>query len=218
VVLHMALKIKPDILVVFNDTGVEYPETYAYIERMTKEWNLNLFRTKPLLTFWQCVRKYGFPMIRRTGRPKQDGYQRRHYQPACCRWLKEWPAKEAFKAKGVQVNLTGLRVGESRARMFTIGRLGQVYDHTHLKVKVAHPIAFWTTKQVDSYIEKHEIPLNEAYLKGQERVGCWPCTGYLTWRESLAKTHPEMYRALMHVRGEMLITDYEQEVLTQECK
>jgi len=171
-----------------------------------------------LLTFWQSVLKYGFPMVRQTRRPKQEGYQSRHYQPACCRWLKEWPAKAAFKAKGVQVNLTGLRVGESRARMFAIGRQGQIYYHTHLKVKVVHPIAFWTSQQVDTYLEEHSIPLNPVYAKGHERVGCWPCTGYLTWRESLAKTHPKMYRALMHIRGEMLITDYEQEALTQECK
>jgi len=45
VVLHMALKIKPDILVIFNDTGVEFPETYAYVNKMAKEWNLNLLRT-----------------------------------------------------------------------------------------------------------------------------------------------------------------------------
>ncbi|MBD3355071.1 phosphoadenosine phosphosulfate reductase family protein, partial [Candidatus Woesearchaeota archaeon] len=55
VVLHMALKYKPDIKVMFNNTGVEFPETIKYKEMLVKKWNLNLIETKPIKTFWQCV-------------------------------------------------------------------------------------------------------------------------------------------------------------------
>ncbi|KKL11084.1 hypothetical protein LCGC14_2549330, partial [marine sediment metagenome] len=46
-VLHMALKYDPNIKVIFENTGVEFPETLQYKERMKKEWNLNLYETKP---------------------------------------------------------------------------------------------------------------------------------------------------------------------------
>jgi len=64
VVLHMTLQLKPDVKVVFNNTGVEYPETYAYRDLLKKEWKLNLIETKPIKSFWQCIKEYGFPLYR----------------------------------------------------------------------------------------------------------------------------------------------------------
>ena len=47
-VLHLILKYRPDIPVVFNNTFVQHPETYIYMKEMKELWNLNLFETYPL--------------------------------------------------------------------------------------------------------------------------------------------------------------------------
>ena len=39
VVLQMALKIDPNIKVIFENTGVEFPETIKFKNKIKKEWN-----------------------------------------------------------------------------------------------------------------------------------------------------------------------------------
>lgn len=194
VVLHMALEVKPDIKVVFNNTGVEYPETYAYRELLRKEWNLNLIETKPQKTFWQCVKEYGFPLIRKTGKSK-------HKKHRCCIYLKEKPFKNFCKSNSVSATLTGLRASESGVRMLAIGQVGQFYLHKTSQIWKAHPIAFWNYKQVWRYLEENNIPINEVYTKlGLPRNGCMPCTGFIDWEKQLAKANLKMYRWVQKLR------------------
>jgi phosphoadenosine phosphosulfate reductase len=51
VVLYMALRVNPDIKVIFNNSGVEFPETIRIKNRLKSDWNLNLIETKPDKTF-----------------------------------------------------------------------------------------------------------------------------------------------------------------------
>jgi len=202
VVLHMALQIKPDIKVVFDDTGVEYPETYAYRDLLTKEWSLNLFETKPIKTFWRCVKDYGFPLIRQTGKSKFK-------KPLCCIYLKEKPFKDWCKANQVRATLTGLRASESGVRMLAISQVGQFYLHKTSQIWKFHPIAFWNHKQVWEYFRDNDIPMNEVYTKyGLSRSGCMPCTGFLNWEKQLAKTNLRMYRYVQKLRGVSLLDDF----------
>ncbi|MCL7390234.1 MAG: phosphoadenosine phosphosulfate reductase family protein, partial [Thaumarchaeota archaeon] len=64
IVLHMVRQYKPDILVVFSNTGVEMKETLQYRDFLVKEWNLNYIEAKPKMTFWEIVEKYGYPATR----------------------------------------------------------------------------------------------------------------------------------------------------------
>jgi REP element-mobilizing transposase RayT len=97
VVLHMALKYKPNIKVLFHNTGVEFPETIAFKNRIKTEWNLNLIETKPYkdMTFWKCIDKYGLPQFR-SGKSK-------YHSPKCCYYLKEKPAMNIIKQYGIQL-------------------------------------------------------------------------------------------------------------------
>lgn len=201
VVLHLALQQLPDIRVIFNDTGVEFPETYKFVKRLREEWDLNLETLRPGTTFWEIVKKYGFPMLRghyKTDSVSKDG------RPKCCTLLKEKPVLNA----GLECCITGVRVAESRMRMFAVGQRGQYYYAKTLKRWNFHPIAFWTTEEVWNYHEEHQIPHNEIYDKGHDRCGCWPCTGYIGWRESLANSHPKMYQTLTKMKGEPTLWEY----------
>jgi phosphoadenosine phosphosulfate reductase len=202
VVLYLALKINPNIRVIFNDTGIEFPETYAFIKKIRKDWNVNLQVLKPNVSFFRdIVPKYGFPMMR--GQYK-DNSASKDGKPMCCELLKELPLREAK----ITCSITGIRLVESRMRMFGICQKGQFYYAKTLKAWRFHPIAFWSTQRLLQFIEKNGIPQNAVYAAGHERCGCWPCTGYLTWRESLSKAHPKMYRALSKMIGEPTLWEY----------
>lgn len=201
VVLHMALQVKPDIKVLFNDTGVEFPETYEFIKRITKEWNVNLTVLKPSTTFWKIVEEYGFPMLR--GKYKADS-KSKDGRPMCCTVLKEEPLRKAR----IKCTITGIRVSEARMRMFVVAQKGQYYKAKTLKRWQFHPIAFWTTEDLLRYIEENEIPVNKIYGMGHTRCGCWPCTGYITWQKSLAQSHPKLYRFLAKQKGEPTLWEY----------
>jgi len=198
--LHLALQVKPDIKVNFNDTGVEFPETYEFIDKMTAEWDLNLeiLKPEPGITFWTLAKKYGFPMIRRSWKTAKN-YEQLYKtgRPMCCLELKEKPLMKS----GIPATITGIRCCESRMRMFTIAQRGQYYHVKTYKRWNFHPIALWDTPTLLAYHKEHGLPENKVYAMGQERCGCWPCTGYIGWMESLNKSHPRMYKKLKKMMG-----------------
>lgn len=205
-VLHMALQINPQIQVMFVDTGVEFPESYAFIKRMTEEWHLNLKTYKPLANFWDVAKKYGMPQFRTIGLDRKG--KKKAAMPRCCLELKEKTLKRAVKEIGMDLNITGIRLAESRSRSFLLAQKGQYYFAKSPKYWQCHPIAFWTLKDLNDYLTINKIPENELYSKGQERTGCWPCTGFKTWNESLARSHPKMHEFVSHKIGMKLMTDY----------
>jgi len=210
VVLHMALKVNPKIKVVFNNTGVEYPETYGYRDLLKKDWNFNLIETKPLKSFWQCVKEYGFPLIRVSASQRRKTNRKDAYdKPSCCVYLKELPMRDACKKYNIEATMTGLRCAESGVRMFVFAQRGQFY-HTEKWGSLwrYHPIGFWTHKQVMDYLHKNNIPINQIYLKGLDRSGCMPCTGFLHWEKQLSKTNLKMYRYVQKLRNVPLLDDF----------
>jgi len=220
VVLHMALRVDPDIRVVFNNTGVEYPETYAYRDLLVKMWSINLLETQPVKTFWQCVQEYGFPLVRMAYGGLWRKHRKKNEKPECCIYLKELPMARVCRQHGIEASLTGLRCSESGVRMFVIAQRGQVYQTKKWgDLWRYHPIAFWTKQQVNDYLMEHGIPLNEIYSKGKDRSGCMPCTGFIGWQKQLARANPKMYRIVQKMRGVPLIDDYLdwEDHLTRNC-
>jgi len=194
VTLHLALRVDPNIKVMFVDTGVEFPETIRYVEKISKEWGLNITIVKPERIFWDIVREHGFPSPRKPGDAKKR--RRSGDIPPCCRWLKERPVKKFSKENGVEAFITGMRTGESRVRALVVRQKGaQFYFVKSQGVWKYHPLAFWSTKQVSDYIVENNIPMNPIYMK-IDRCGCWPCTAFVGWRENLMRANPKLYEFL----------------------
>ncbi len=203
IVLHMALNYNPNIKVVFENTGVEFPETIKYKKMMVKKWNLNLIETKPIKTFWQCLKEYGLPQPRGKGK---------HREPKCCYYCKNRPFKLIKKEFHLQAIFTGLTKWESRQRKLLVGRYdhkeeerdgikfcGQRYYMNTDNIWKYHPIAYWKEEDVWNYIKKNNIPINPVYTKWNglyKRVGCLPCTAYIDWEKKLPKSHPKLYQRL----------------------
>lgn len=159
VVLDLARKVRPSIKVFFLETGYHFAETYAYRDRMAREWNLNLENLLPVTTVEQHEQEHG-----------------KLYQSSptsCCQIRKVEPLFRGLG--GYQVWLTGLRREQSPSRA------GLKKVETHIlpdkaSILKVSPLADWTNQQVWQYLKANGIETNELYQKGYTSIGCEPCT------------------------------------------
>ena len=195
-VLYFCLERNPNVPLVFNNTGVEYPETVKFIAHLAELWKLNLTVTHPEKSFWDCVAEYGFPRgtkWRETKAKVALGWKGNVAR--CCYWLKEKPMLLAIRRNGYLGYFAGETATESRLRMFA-ARRGTCLHLKKEKVCKIKPILWWTEDEVWAFIRKEGLPVNEAYLKGARRIGCMPCTAYKNWEEQMQKLNPKLYRII----------------------
>jgi phosphoadenosine phosphosulfate reductase len=155
----LAIDLDPNIPILFLETGYHFAETYAYRDRIAREWNLNLTNLIPEKTVAEQEADHGLL-----------------YQSApdqCCKLRKVEPL---FKAVAeYRVWLTGLRREQARSRtaleeeaLFALPGGKQV-------LKLA-PLAAWSTRDVWYACEQLSIPLLPLYERGYSSIGCEPCT------------------------------------------
>ncbi len=204
VLLHLVLQFKPDIIVVFCNTGVEYPQNLKFVRKIAKEWNLNFYELKPEKNFWQIVKKYGFPDPRRW-------YKK---EPKCCWYLKNKPANDFYKANNIDCVFVGISAFESRTRKLHIAKKGPLFwakrvGDTRFKKPIlrAYPLAYWTDRDIWQYIELNDLPSNPVY-NFVERTGCMVCTGFIGWEKQLSAINPALYRKIMHMMGKTVLADF----------
>lgn len=184
-VLWFVLQRFPDVPVIFNNTGIEYPETIAFVREITSAWSLNLFETKPIKTFWQCVDEYGFPGVKNN--------RANHHSARCCYWLKEKQAIETYRRIGSKGVFTGITASENRQRQMRAITHGTCYQLKSELWRQIHPILYWTENEVRRFHTDNNIPLNAVYSKGCDRCGCSCCTAFLSWESQLQKMNPKLY-------------------------
>ena len=154
----------------FIDTGIEFPETIAYIE----EQGVPIIRKAG--DFWRAVEKAGPP-----------GKDHRW----CCKLLKLNPLKLYLADIGPCVTIQGNRWYESwnRANLDITSQ----NPANPLQLNIS-PIRNWRALEVFLYIWWSGIPLNPLYEKGLERIGCYLCPAMLESENELLKSlHPEMF-------------------------
>lgn len=163
--IHFAVKIRPDIQVFSLDTGRLHPETYRYIEKIRKHYNLNLSIISPdqaeLESFTKEKGLYSF---------FEDGHKE------CCGVRKIRPLKRHLGT--LDAWITGQRKDQSpstRSEVATCEEDGAFSTQEKQLVKF-NPLANWSSEEVWQYIRALEIPYNELHEKGFTSIGCEPCT------------------------------------------
>jgi phosphoadenosine phosphosulfate reductase len=155
----LAIELDPRIPVLFLDTGYHFAETYAYRDRMAREWNLNLINLLPEKTVAEQEAEFGIL-----------------YQSApdrCCGLRKVEPL---FKAvAGYCAWITGLRREQARSRTALEESANFALPGGKQVLKLA-PLAAWTTRDVWYACEELAIPLLPLYERGYSSIGCEPCT------------------------------------------
>jgi phosphoadenosine phosphosulfate reductase len=218
VALHLTLQQDPDIPVVFNNTGIEYPETVEYCRNTAEKWGLNYHELKPAMSFWEIVKVYGFPQIRGSSKCH------RIRKPMCCSLLKEAPAHKFLKDNHLDGFIDGIRVEESRPRALGIYQVGLYYLSKRDGLWKFHPVALWTVDDLEIYAEKHGFEFNPLYkTKGLPRIGCMPCTGFTDWRNQLSRVNPRLFRvvndAFQNQRGEPTLWEFhDQSICVEDVK
>jgi len=190
IVLDMARQIDPNIHVIFNNTGIEFKETLELRDRIVREWKINLHEVRPEITFMEVIKRYGLPACTR----------HKNGTPKCCYYLKERPAKRAYKELGITLVFTGITVEESWVRRLSICKRGLNKYSKRWGVTMVHPIAFFTVKDVWRYHDEYGLPINKAY-RHDERIGCAVCPAFKGWQKIVSRHHPRLYRVLQEEYG-----------------
>jgi len=160
VVLNMILPYKWDIPVLFVDTGYQFPETYKYVKKIEKEWNLNMLTVKASNQLYDQIKEeYG---------DSSDFFFN------CCMQHKIGPMMEGIHDLNLDAFIVGIRGVEhpTRAEEPYFSHKPD-FDFPHWRV---HPILDWQFQDVIDYSLLFNLPLNPMYAKGYTSLGCTHCT------------------------------------------
>lgn len=162
VMLHLLSDLAPGIPVVLTDTGYLFPETYQFIDEMTKRLNLNLkVYSAALSPGWQEARH---------GKLWEQGVE----GLALYNNLnKVEPMKRAIADLGAQTWFAGLRrdQSDSRSKLKVLQKQSQQFKF--------QPIVDQTNKQLHEYLRSNQLPYNPLWDKGYVSIGDWHTTAAL---------------------------------------
>ncbi len=159
-VLHMARQLNPQIPVLYVNTGLDFPETAAFKDRLGGEWDLNLKEFRPT----EDSVRY---------RTSLDADLHLSDPNLCCDLLKSEPTLRALN--GLDAWIVGLRRDETefRSDLQPIEELERADGG--ILVRVA-PIYDWSEEDVWSYIRTYRVPYHPLYDMGYRSMGCMPCS------------------------------------------
>jgi len=161
--IHMAVQVRPDIPILFLQTGFHFAETLAFKERLTELLDLNVVDLTGDYTVQGQAEAFGPRLYERDSK-------------MCCELNKVVPFTRALRTYDAW--MTSLRRDSAWTRRNT-----PIVSHTELEpgktfVKI-NPVATWTSKDAWSYLKEHRLPRNPLYDLGYASIGCAPCTRML---------------------------------------
>src|SRR5690606_26681294 len=137
----------PGVDVIFLDTGLHFLETLKVRDTVAQTLPVNVRSIRPRLTVGQQDGEYGPRLFSRD-------------PDLCCQLRKVEPLERVLVEYDAWA--AGLRRDESPTRAKTPV---VHFDARRGKVKV-NPIATWTQEDVDAYISRWNIPVNELFKQG----------------------------------------------------
>lgn len=156
---------KGSFVVIFGDTGMEFPDTYDVVEQTRRECEqdeIPFYVAKSHLEPKQSWELFGPPS---------------RVLRWCCSVHKSTPQTLKLREITGKNDYTGLDfVGVRAAESATRGR----YEFFNYGKKIkgqydCYPILEWTSAEVWIYIFMNGVLINKAYKKGSARVGCICC-------------------------------------------
>ncbi len=146
--------------VLFIDTTYKFTETYEYMAKYEKEWNLNLIRVTNREALERGINPWSVS----------------HFE--YCNEMKTKPLSKAIEEFGFDAVFTAIRWDEhgirGKEQYFSVRT-----DPPHTRV---HPMLHWSEKEIWEYLHSRNIPYNPLYDKEEHgglvyrSIGCWPFT------------------------------------------
>lgn len=187
ILLDMALGIRKDIQVFTLDTGRLHPETYRFIEKVRKHYQIDIELLTP-------DREVLDAFVKRKGLFSfyEDGHEE------CCGIRKVEPLKR--RLAHLDAWITGQRRDQNVVTRQDIPevQVDTVFSTADKQLVKFNPLLNWKSAQVWDHIEANQVPYNELHQRGYISIGCEPCTrailpneheraGRWWWEESTKK-------------------------------
>ena len=159
VLLDRIRRHRPDIDVVFVDTGYHPDESVAFIHQVAQDWTLDLTVVRPDTDVASHETEHGTLYLTDPAR--------------CCEIRKVGPADAGLA--GHDVWFTAIRRDQAATRSGETVLTDHVLrDGTRLwKV---NPLVDWTWDDVEAYADANAVPRHPLYAHGYTSIGCAPCT------------------------------------------
>jgi phosphoadenosine phosphosulfate reductase len=163
VLIHLAASVKPDIKIIFVDTGYLFPETHQFMELMRRRFNLNIWTYR--------TRNDPIQYLHRAG---EDNPTWRKDIPACCAANKNEPMERAIKDLGPKAWLRGIRRGQAETRK----AVSFIEWAPRYGCYAISPLLNWSSRDIGLYMKQHDLPYHPLVEKGYLSIGCNPlsCT------------------------------------------
>jgi phosphoadenosine phosphosulfate reductase len=159
-VIHMATRVRPDIPVLFLDTGFHFRETLEFKRELTERLGLNAIDLRGEHTPDSQARAFGEGLYERD-------------PDRCCELNKVNPFTRALH--DLDLWMTGLRRDSAPSRADT--PIVEQYELEPGKTLVkVNPVATWTRRDAWRYLKEHDLPHHPLYDLGYAQIGCAPCT------------------------------------------
>jgi 3'-phosphoadenosine 5'-phosphosulfate sulfotransferase (PAPS reductase)/FAD synthetase len=235
VLLDLVRSNHPEVVAVFNNTGLEWPEVVKFVRTFD-----NVIELRPKMPFHKVIEKFGYPVVskeqsqfiyeyrntkskylrdlrfngRANGRSKisekwkfliDAPFGIGHH---CCNKLKKEPAKKFEKSSGLHPML-GIRASEGQLRAQRKGECN-AYD---IKRPISKPLLRWADSHIERYIKENKLRYCELYDQGFDRTGCMFCL-YGIHKDSPNKfqsmkiSHPKMHEFCMNKLGIKEVLDF----------
>lgn len=171
-----------EILHIYGDTTLEFPETKDYVQRFKKE------HPKTLVITATNKDKDFNSLCEQLGPPSR-------VMRWCCTIFKtgaiQRKISSVFKNSSRVLTFYGIRRSESLSR----SKYERESDSPKITIqKTISPIIDWFDFDIWLYILTTGIDFNKAYRLGYSRVGCWCCPNNSNWSEFMSKVYmPEQY-------------------------
>lgn len=179
---------RPDIIHIFGNTTLEFPETYNYLKRFRQK-----NQRTPVLKAENDEQDF-FNLCQVFGPPSRT-------LRWCCTVFKTGfiseKIKRTFGDKNRILTFYGIRRSESNSR----NRYGRSSDGKKITQQyVASPIIDWLDHDIWLYLLTSKVDFNCAYRYGYTRVGCWCCPNNTLWAQFLSSIYmPEQAKRFQKV-------------------
>ena len=158
-VVHMITRLRPDIPVLFLDTGYHFAETYAYRDQIADSLGLQLVNLAAKRTVAEQEAEHGQLFQTAPNR--------------CCGFRKVEPLFGALA--GYRTWFTGLRRVQSPTRA-NLQEVEPFLLPGGKELRKVSPLAAWSDREVWAYLKEQGIPVLPLYDRGYTSIGCEPCT------------------------------------------
>jgi phosphoadenosine phosphosulfate reductase len=160
VVMHMATEIRPDVPVLFLETGYQFAETLAFKHRLTEMLGLRVIDLVGEYSVEEQAAELGERLYERD-------------PELCCELNKVRPMFAALRELDAWITAYRRESSPTRANSPFVDRYELEPGRWIVKV---NPIAAWTRREVWGYLREHGLPHNPLYDLGYASIGCAPCT------------------------------------------